>query len=275
MSKLKKILIKTKKEVFSEYLGNNKSIFNGEGFEFSELREYQVGDDIKKIDWIISAKQSKPFIKEYKEERELNIVIANMLNGSVHFGTKVFKQELIAEINSILAYSSIKNSDIFSSYIFADNLYEYSKPTKKLHGVQTCVESVLDFDSLNKSADYKQMVDYLFKNIRRKSLIFIVADFVDENIDLTKLSKKHEVFCIVTRDRFEENLGEIGYVSMLDASTTAHIDGEIDKSTIKKYKKYFHILDHNLFSHFRKNRIKFCKIYTDEAPIKKLHNLFI
>jgi uncharacterized protein (DUF58 family) len=275
MDKLKKILIKTKKDVFSEYIGNNKSIFNGEGFEFSELREYQLGDDIKKIDWIITAKQSKPYIKEYKEERELNIVIANMLNGSVNFGTKIFKQEHIATINSILAYSSVKNSDIFSSYIFADTIYGYQKPTKKIFGVNECVKSILEFDSLNKSADYNHMMDYLFNKIKRKSLIFIVGDFIDNSIDITKLSKKHEVVCIVVRDRFEEKPTEVGFLSMLDPSSFSVLEGSIDKDSIDKYTKYIQAHDHELYSHFRKARIKFCKIYTDENPIKKLIHLFM
>jgi uncharacterized protein (DUF58 family) len=275
MSKLKKILIKTKKDVFSEYIGNNKSIFNGEGFEFSELREYQLGDDIKKIDWIITAKEGKPFVKEYKEERELNIVIANMLNGSVNFGTKVFKQELIATINSILAYSSVKNSDIFSSYIFADDVYSYTKPTKKLFGVTQAVESVLEFDALNKEADYKYMVDYLFNKVKRKSLIFIIADFIDDTIDISKLSKKHEVIAIVVRDRFEEKPSEVGFISMLDPSSYSTLEGSVDNDSIKKYSSYIQAHDHALYSHFRKSKIKFCKIYTDENPTKKLIHMFM
>lgn len=274
MSKLKKILIKTKKNVFGEYIGNNKSIFNGEGFEFSELREYQLGDDIKKIDWIISAKEQKPFIKEYREEKELNIVIANMLNGSVYFGTKIFKQEQIANINAILAYSCVKNSDIYSTYIFADKLYSYTKPTKKLFSVQDSVSKILDFDPIQKQANYTQMIEHLFKNIKRKSLIFIVADFVADDIDFTKLSMKHELFCVIVRDKFEENLDDIGFVSLLDPSNMSSIDGEINKDMIKKYQAYFKNLDHKLFTHFRKNKIKFCKIYTDESPTKKLLHLF-
>jgi uncharacterized protein (DUF58 family) len=274
MSKLKKILIKTKKEVFSEYIGNNRSAFNGEGFEFSELREYQIGDDIKKIDWIITAKMGKPYVKEYKEERELNIVIANMLNGSVNFGTKIFKQEQIATINSILSYSSIKNSDLFSSYIYADRLYSNTKPTKKLHGVTTLVESVLEFDSLKKEANYQYMIDDLFSKLKRKSLLFIVADFIDDSIDITKLAKKHELFCIIVRDRFEETLSEIGHVSMLDPSSFGVVEGSLDKQSIKKYQEYIKAHDHALYSHLRKSRAKFCKIYTDENPIKKLIHLF-
>jgi len=123
MSKLSKILVRARRQVFSEMVGNNPSIFQGEGYDFIELREYMPGDDIRHIDWNITAKMQKPYIKIFKEERELNIVIASMLNGSVHFGAKKFKQELIAEIVANLSYAILHNGDLLSTHIYADRLY--------------------------------------------------------------------------------------------------------------------------------------------------------
>ena len=139
MSKLKKILIKTKRQIFSEIAGNNPSIFEGEGFDFMELREYTYGDDVRKIDWNVTARMQKPFIKLFKEERELNIVIISLLGGSVHFGQKRFKQELIAETAALLAFSAVKNGDVFSSYIYTDKVEAFTKPTKNIHAVSSTV----------------------------------------------------------------------------------------------------------------------------------------
>ena len=131
MSSLKKILIKTKREVFSELIGNHTTLFSGEGFDFFELREYQIGDDVKNIDWITTAKKQKPFVKVFHKEHQTNIVVANILNGSIFFGSTKLKQTVAAEVASILMYSSIKSGDNFTNYIFADKLYAYSKPSKK------------------------------------------------------------------------------------------------------------------------------------------------
>ncbi|MCD6432596.1 MAG: DUF58 domain-containing protein, partial [Sulfurimonas sp.] len=127
MSKLQKILVRARRQVFSEMVGNNPSIFQGEGYDFIELREYMPGDDIRHIDWNITAKMQKPYIKIFREERELNVVVASVLNGSVHFGSKKFKQESIAEIVALLSFSTIKNGDLLSSYIFTDRIISHLK----------------------------------------------------------------------------------------------------------------------------------------------------
>ena len=126
----KKILLKARKQVFGEMLGNNASLFQGEGFEFTELREYVYGDDVRKIDWKTTAKLGKPFIKIYNEERELNIVTAVMMGGSTYFGTVKQKSELMAELVALLGFSAVKNSDLFSNVIFSDNFILLVNPIK-------------------------------------------------------------------------------------------------------------------------------------------------
>jgi len=177
--RIKKLLIKAKKQVFSEIPGNNPSLFKGEGFDFVELREYLPGDDVKKIDWLVTAKLQKPFVKLYREERELNVIVAFMLSGSMFFGTKRFKQELAAQIGAILGFAAIKNQDNFSYILFADKEYGAIRPTKHSSAVQKCVESVMHFVSLGKSANFAALVKRLF-TIRRKSIIFIVSDFFEK-----------------------------------------------------------------------------------------------
>jgi len=179
MSKLQKILVRARRQVFSEMVGNNPSIFQGEGYDFIELREYMPGDDIRHIDWNITAKMGTPFIKVFREERELNIVLVSVLNGSVHFGSKKFKQEVIAEVVALLSFSTLKNGDLLSTYTFTDTMVSSSKPSKKLQQVQKNVDEILEFNALEKKVDFKVIADTLYKRLKRKSLIIIIGDFFE------------------------------------------------------------------------------------------------
>lgn len=272
--KLKKILIKTKRKIFSEIAGNNSSIYEGEGFEFVELREYNYGEDIRRIDWNVTAKMQKPYVKVFKEERELNIVIASMMGGSVYFGQRRLKQDLIAEAAALIAFSASKNSDNFNSMIFTDRPENISKPTKKIFGVQRCVDEILRFDPLGKRVDFENFSQYIMKNIKRRSIIFILGDFFGE-FDFSLISKKHEVIALIARDRLEENPHRIGLLNMIDPQTFESSNIDVQTPSIKEYKKRVQKNDHELFKNFMKNRIRFAKIYTDEDPYAKISKLFI
>ncbi len=265
----KKIILKSRKQIFGDMLGNNASIFHGQGFEFSELREYIYGDDIRKIDWKTTAKLGKPYVKIYHEERELNVVVAAMMNGSVYFGTVRQKSEVMAEVVSILGFSAVKNSDLFSYLLYADKLYEKSKPTKKIFSVEKAVESMIDFQALGKEGDFTGFVDTLFNRVKKRSLLFIVSDFIGE-IDLKLISKKHDVFAVVVRDRFEEDPGDLGYLRLVDMESKKSFEGNFDSGTLERYKKALIKNDEKLYAQFKKNGIRFTKIYTDEDPYLKL-----
>lgn len=265
----KKIILKTRRQVFGGMLGNNASLFQGQGFEFSELREYIYGDDVRKIDWKTTAKLGKPFVKIYKEERELNVVVATMMNGSVYFGTVRQKSELIAEIVSILGFSAVKNSDLFSSIVYADKLYQKSKSSKKLYSVNSAVDFLMNFESIGKEGDFSGFVDMLFSRVRKQSLLFIISDFIGD-IDLKLLSKKHDVFAVIVRDKFEENPAELGYLELIDMESKSRFEGSVDSGVISKYKKALIENDTKIHKHFKKNGIRFAKVYTDEEPYLKL-----
>ncbi|UPT77235.1 DUF58 domain-containing protein [Sulfurovum sp. XGS-02] len=266
---VKKIILKTKKQVYGDMLGNNASLFQGEGFEFAELREYVYGDDVRKIDWKTTAKLGKPFVKIYKEERELNVVVVSMLGGSVYFGTVKQKSDIIAEIVATLGFSAVKNSDLFSHMIFADQLYEASKASKKLFSVHKAVEDVFEFDPIGKEGDFSALVETLHDRLKKKSLLFIVSDFVGD-IDLKLLSKKHDVFAVMVRDRFEEDPSELGYLRLIDMESKQSFEGDVDSATLKNYKKALHDNDEKLYKQFKKQGIRFTKIYTHEEPALKL-----
>ncbi|HIP29169.1 MAG TPA: DUF58 domain-containing protein [Sulfurovum sp.] len=266
---VKKIILKTKKQVYGDMLGNNASLFQGEGFEFAELREYVYGDDIRKIDWKTTAKLGKPFVKVYKEERELNVVVVSMLSGSTYFGTVKQKSDIMAEVVATLGFSAVKNSDLFSHMVFADKMYDFSKASKKIFAVHKAVEEVTEFSSLGKEANYKSLVETLIKRLKKKALLFIISDFVGE-IDLKLLAKKHDIFAVIVRDKFEENPTELGFLRLIDMETKQSFEGDIDAGTFKNYKKALHDNDENLYRQFKKQGIRFTKIYTHEEPTVKL-----
>jgi uncharacterized protein (DUF58 family) len=273
MSKLKKILVRARRQVFSEMVGNNPSIFQGEGYDFIELREYMPGDDIRHIDWNITAKMQKPFIKIFREERELNVVVASVLNGSVHFGSHKFKQDVIAEVVALLSFSTLKNGDLLSSYIFTDTMVSHLKPSKKLSQVQKSVDEILSFDALNQKVDFKVLSDTLFKRLRRKSLILIIGDFF-EIPDFKLLAKKHEVVAVIVRDRLEEHPPKMGFASLIDPESGAILEGDFNSSSVNSYAAKVAAHDHELYNTFRKHQIRFTKVYTDSVASVGLRRLF-
>jgi len=266
---VKKIVLKTKKQVYGDMLGNNASLFQGEGFEFAELREYVYGDDIRKIDWKTTAKLGKPFVKVYKEERELNVVVVSLLSGSTYFGTVKQKSDIMAEVVATLGFSAVKNADLFTHMVFADKMYSLSKPSKKLFSVHKAVEDVVGFAPLGKEADYSALVETLVNRLKKKALLFIVSDFVGD-IDLKLLAKKHDVFAVIVRDKFEENPSELGYLRLIDMETKESFEGDIDKGTLKQYTKALHENDEKLYKQFKKQGVRFSKIYTHEEATLKL-----
>jgi uncharacterized protein (DUF58 family) len=268
----KKILLKARKQVFGEMLGNNASLFQGEGFEFTELREYVHGDDVRKIDWKTTAKLGKPFIKIYTEERELNIVTAVMMGGSSYFGTVRQKSEVMSELVALLGLSAVKNGDLFTNVIFADKLYSIGKPNKKFFAVQEAITQLENFEMLGKESNYRVFTDFLYKRLKRKSLLIIIADFVGE-IDLALLSKKHDVITLIVRDKFEEKPSELGYIRLLDMEKQQSFEGTFGASELDVYQKALEENDKHLYAHLKKNAVRYTKIYTDDEPYLKLSRL--
>ncbi len=271
--RLKTLLIKTKRQVFSEMIGNNPSLFHGEGYDFSELREYQVGDDIRKIDWTITAKLQKPYVKLFHEERELHVVAACMMGGSLFFGTHRIKQEVVSEVAAILGYSAVKNGDLFTGAVVTDSVETVGRPTKRIFGVNRFVESVDEMHVLGKRADYVEGARQLFKRIKRRSVLFVIGDFLAP-IDLALLSKRHEVIAVIVRDRFEEHPKPLGQVHLVDPETGATLQTHFGERSVDKYRAQIIASDKMLYHHLHRHRIRFVKIFTDEEPFGRLIKLF-
>jgi len=269
---LKKLLLKTRKQAFSELLGNNPSPFKGEGYDFFELREYADGDDTRHIDWMVTAKKGTPYVKVFHKEHQINVVIASMLNGSVFFGSDRLKQELIAEVAALIAFSAVKNGDNFSNWIFADRCYHTTLPSKRIAAVHEAVEQIVNFDPLHKSASPNIIQNELITKLKRRSLIFVISDFFTP-LELKVLAKKHEIIALVIRDRYEESLPELGETALIDPETGALFEG--DASALKThYEKRVKQIDRQFEKECHRLSIRFIKLYTHEDPFSKLARLF-
>ncbi len=272
LDKTEEILIKTRRNIFGQNVGGSPSLFSGNGLDFKELREYEIGDDVRKINWKVTAKAGRPFVNLFNEERELNIVVAFMVSGSIYFGTRRFKQELMAEILALLSYSSIKNDDRLSTLFFSDKEEFFMPPTKKMGALNITLEKALGLNPLEHESDYSAFVDYVNERIKKKSLIFIVGDFYGD-VDLSMLNK-HEVFAVMVRDRFEEAPKLLDEMELVDPNTMQHQEFMLSPKILNAYQKELEAHDENLMMHFDQHRIKHTKIYTDEEPFVKLSNLF-
>jgi uncharacterized protein (DUF58 family) len=272
---LKKLLIKTKKAVFSQQIGNNTSKVKGEGYDFVELREYEDGEDIRKIDWVISAKMQKPYVKVFNTQRELDINIIPILTGSTYFGTKILKKDVITEICSILGYIATAQGDSYSSFILNETSILNTKKSKKLLGVQRMIEKIYNYNPIGKNANYENIVQNLNKQIPKKSLIFLIGDFFNcKDLNLKLLSKKHEVVVLIIRDKFEEAPQALGNINLIDPSSSTLFEGNLNNSLIKNYTQKITKNDHLLYEQLKQSGIEFMKIYTDDNIIKKLVKLF-
>ncbi len=273
MSALKQILVRARRQVFSEMVGNNPSIFHGEGYDFIELREYQQGDDIKHIDWNITAKMQKPYVKVFREERELNVALVSMMGGSLHFGSTKLKQETLAEIIATLSFSVIKNGDLLSHYLFQESLTHTISASKHQRAVHQSVQKVVDTEVIGHEANYKDLGATLMKQVKRKSLIIVVGDFF-QIPDFKVLAKKHEIIAVIVRDKLEEHPPAMGFSALIDPQNRSELEGDFGKSKVQAYAQKVHEHDHKLYESLRKSQVRFAKIYTHENPYVSLRRVF-
>lgn len=258
------IIIKSRKKAFSLFSGHRHSSKHGEGLDFEELREYQIGDNVKRIDYNITAKRQKPFIKVFSEERELNIVIVGIFDYKTYFGSKNLKSEKMFEIISTLAYSGVKSEDKVILNLFGKNTI-ISKPTKKLKFISANLTN-FNLDVKDTQIDYTEVLDSLIKH-KKNSVMIIVSDFFYE-YDFKKF-KKFDTYCVIVRDKLEENPEILNGFTIINPINNKSSIADFDKS----YKSKILANDSRLISNLKKYDIRYMKIYTDEE-VDKLRSLF-
>ncbi len=222
LRKVRKIDISTRKIVQEIFSGQYHSVFRGRGMEFSEVREYLAGDDIRSIDWNVTARMNQAYVKRYEEERELTVIIAADMSRSSAFGTQnQIKREIAVEIAAMLAFSAIENSDLVGLLMFTENVEKFIPPQKgRTHSLRI-IRELLGYEPTKKNTDIPLALDYLNKILKRKSIIFFISDFLDENLQkpLLLMSKKHDFIPVVISDPAEMAFSGAGVVVLEDAET--------------------------------------------------------
>jgi uncharacterized protein (DUF58 family) len=278
-STLKTLQLKARDQVYTLLSGHNLSKLHGEGYDFAELREYQVGDDVRNINWMITAKLGKPYIKELHADRELSVVVATLMDANLYFGSKNSdmansKQIKLTEVATLLGYATLQNSDLFTGVIYTQKQTYSTPPTKQLYHIDEFSKTLFTTSLLGTSLDISASMDDLFRRIYKPSLVFVLGDFLEE-VDLSLLAQKHEVIAIIIRDRKEENPPNLGQITLLNPKDGAKMDTYFGKKSIEKYLKKLQENDKKLTTHFSKYGIKYVKITTEESIVKKLVSLFI
>ncbi len=261
--KAKEILLRAKKDVFGGNLGDNLTTFKGDGLDFSEINDYHYGDDVRKINWKATAKSNSLKINIFNEERELNVVLAFLVSGSIHFGSVKLKQEVVAETLTLLGFSSLKNRNRTSALFFSNKEEKFFRPSKSESIVYEILESSLNIDPLKKEVDYSRFCDFINSSIKEKSLIFIVGDFYTD-VDFSKIADRHEIYALIVRDRFEEYPLLDGTFEFIDPNTLVSTKLFIDRGVANEYKELIKESDDRVKEHFLKHQISYGKIYTDD-----------
>lgn len=272
-STFKTLQIKARDQVYTLLSGHNLSKLHGEGYDFSELREYQVGDDIRKINWMITAKLGKPYIKELHANRELSIVVAAFMDASLYFGAGNAKQEKLTEVATLLGYASQYNTDLFTGVGYTQKQTYTTPPTKQLYHIEQFSKKLYEADLLGTTLPLQAALDDLFKRIVKPSLMFVLGDFLD-NVDLSLLAQKHEVIAILIRDRAEEQPKKLAEVNLVNPKNSEKKETYFGKKSVEGYLAQRTAHDEKLIAHFSQHDIRYVKIYTDEAPVSKLAQLF-
>ena len=278
LSKVKNIELKSKKLVSDVFSGKYHSIFKGQGLEFSEVREYVPGDDIRRISWNVTARRDKPYIKKYDEEREQTVMFVVDLSASGQFGSKnITKKDLIAEITAVLAFSALKNGDRAGLLAFTDIIEHYIKPEKNKKHILRLIDTILSYKPQNKRTNIENALKYLNKLCKKKVLVFLISDFYDVNFDsmLKVVAKKHDFVCIKILDPKEQELPEKGIFMLQDAETDLLINVDFSSKKVgEEYYKNLKRYKHHLDEVFRDSKTDVMNIYTDRSYVLELINFF-
>ena len=245
LKKVRKIEIKTKGLSNHIFAGEYQTAFKGKGMAFSEVREYQPGDDIRSIDWNVTARYNAPFVKVFEEEREMTVMLLIDVSASGNFGTQEqFKRELATELSAILAFSAIKNNDKVGVIFFTDKVEQFIPPKKGKSHILRIIREVLAFQPTGKGTDIAGALEYFNSIIKKRSICFILSDFMSKEFDrpLKIASKKHDLVALRIHDTREDTLPNVGLVPMQDAETEKMIFVDTSSKKVR--------------DNFAKNRLK-------------------
>jgi uncharacterized protein (DUF58 family) len=274
---VKRIEIRTNRLVNEALGGEYHSVFKGRGMEFDEVREYQYGDDIRTIDWNVSARLGHLYVKRYVEERELTVMLVVDLSASKDFGTvRRFKNELAAELAALLAFSAIKNNDRVGALIFTDVVEKYIPPKKGRKHVLRVVRELLAYQPLHRRTSIETAVRYLNNVLTKKCVIFLISDFIDQGYEkaLRVANQRHDLIALPINDPRERELPKVGILQLIDPETQEVFWVDTSLHQVReRYKELSAEFVDRRNRVFKKNRIEFVDLFTDkpyDVPLMKL-----
>lgn len=278
LKKVRKIEIKTRGLSSQIFSGEYHSAFKGRGMAFSEVREYTPGDDIRTIDWNVTARFNSPYVKVFEEERELNVVLLVDVSASGNFGTQVqTKQELITELCAVIAFSAATNNDKIGVIFFSDQVEKFIPPKKGKSHILRIIRELLNFEPKNKGTDITVALKFLTNAIKKKSIAFVISDFIDSRFqESVKIAnKKHDVVALRIYDKTETAFPKVGLIKLRDNET-----GKVKwvDTSSNDFQHAFKVqqVKHEAFLRdtFSRAGVDYAKISTHEGYIKPLMNLF-
>jgi uncharacterized protein (DUF58 family) len=279
IKKVRKIEIKTRGLSSNIFAGQYHSAFKGRGMAFSEVREYQYGDDVRDIDWNVTARFNKPYVKVFEEERELTVMLLIDVSGSLDFGTqKQLKRDMVTEIAATLAFSAIQNNDKIGVVFFSDKIEKYIPPKKGRKHLLYIIREMLDFHAESRRTNVAQAIEFLTGVSKRRCTAFLLSDFFDRQEFLQQLTianRKHDVVAIQVYDKRACELPNVGLMKVVDSETgyEQYVDTG-SKKLRESYKRYWQKQQADLKETFTKSNVDSVSIATDEDYVKSLMGLF-
>ena len=280
LKKVRQIEIKTRGLSRNIFAGEYHSAFKGRGMAFSEVREYQFGDDIRNIDWNVTARYNHPYVKVFEEERELTVMLLIDVSGSREFGTsEKLKKNIITEISAILSFSAIQNNDKIGVIFFSNIIEKFIPPKKGKSHILRIIRELIDFQPQQRGTDITGAIRYLTNAIKKRCTAFVISDFMDENTEmdmaLSIANNKHDVVALKIYDSRETELPPIGMIKLKDAETGQYFWVDASSGKIrKKYSDWWNKHISRLDIMFKKCGIDYAQINTSEDYVKSLMTLF-
>ena len=279
LKRVRRIEIKTRGLSKNIFAGEYHSAFKGRGMTFSEVREYQYGDDIRNIDWNVTARHNRPYVKIFEEERELTVMLMIDVSASRNFGTiSKLKKNQITEIAAVLAFSAIQNNDKIGVIFFSDKIEKFIPPKKGRTHILHIIRELIDFYPEDKQTDIEQALEYMTNSIKKRCTCFVISDFIDEHDfahALAIANRKHDVVALRVYDPRENQLPPVGMMYLRDAETGEQMWVDTsDKKLREAYEKYAFVREKELDAIFKRSGVDVANIRSDEDYVRALITLF-
>ena len=279
LKRVRKIEIKTRGLSKNIFAGEYHSACKGRGMTFSEVREYQYGDDIRNIDWNVTARHNRPYVKIFEEERELTVMLMIDVSAYRNFGTiSKLKKNQITEIAAVLAFSAIQNNDKIGVIFFSDKIEKFIPPKKGRTHILHIIRELIDFYPEDKQTDIEQALEYMTNSIKKRCTCFVISDFIDEHDfahALAIANRKHDVVALRVYDPRENQLPPVGMMYLRDAETGEQMWVDTsDKKLREAYEKYAFVREKELDAIFKRSGVDVANIRSDEDYVRALITLF-